>query len=93
VIKLKGSTCYAPGAVIAIMADAVVRGRNRVMGVCTYLNGEYGVSGVTIGVPCVMGKAGVERILEVDLNVQARADFDKSVALIRDAIAQATASA
>jgi malate dehydrogenase len=86
-IKLKGSTTYAPGAVIAIMADAVLRGRNRVMGVSAYLNGEYGFSNVSIGVPCVLGKNGVERILELKLDSQTKMEFGKSVKTIKTAIA------
>ncbi len=61
VIKLKGSTVYAPAAIISIMADAVIRGRNRVMSVSTYLKGEYGFSDLSLGVPCVLGKNGVEK--------------------------------
>lgn len=86
VIKLKGSTVYAPAAVIAIMADAVLRGRNRVMGVSTYLQGEYGFSDVSIGVPCVLGKNGVERILELKLGLETKEEFEKSVAVVKDAI-------
>jgi len=86
VIKLKGSTVYAPAAVIAIMADAVLRGRNRVMGVSTYLQGEYGFSDVSIGVPCVLGKNGVERILELELGLETKEEFEKSVAVVKDAI-------
>jgi malate dehydrogenase len=87
VIKLKGSTIFAPGAVIAIMADAVLRGRNRVMGVSTCLKGEYGFSDVSIGVPCVLGKNGVERILELELDSQTKREFEKSVKTIEEAIA------
>jgi malate dehydrogenase len=86
VIKLKGSTVYAPAAVIAIMADAVLRGRNRVMGVSTYVQGEYGFSDVSIGVPCVLGKNGVERILELELGLETKEEFEKSVAVVKDAI-------
>jgi malate dehydrogenase len=86
VIKLKGATTYAPGAVIAIMADAVLRGRNRVMGVSTYLQGEYGFSDVSIGVPCVLGKNGVEKILELELDTETRREFERSVASINDVI-------
>jgi malate dehydrogenase len=84
VIRLKGATTYAPSAVIAVMADAVLKGRNRVMGVSTILQGEYGLFEVSIGVPCVLGKKGVERILELNLDVEARAEFEKSVSLIRE---------
>jgi malate dehydrogenase len=86
VIKLKGSTVYAPATVIAVMADAVLRGRNRVMGVSTYLQGEYGFSDVSIGVPCVLGKSGVEKILDLELDAEAGKEFEKSVAVIKDAI-------
>ena len=86
VIKLKGGTVYAPAAVIAIMADAVLRGRNRVMSVSTYLQGEYGFSNVSVGVPCVLGKNGVERVLELKLDFEAKEAFEKSVKTIKDAI-------
>jgi len=86
VIKLKGSTVYGPAAVIAIMADAVLRGRNRVMSVSTYLEGEYGFSDVAVGVPVVLGREGVERILELDLSPVARKGLEESVLAIKDAI-------
>jgi len=87
VIKLKGSTTYGPAAVIAIMADAVLRGRNRVMSVSTYLQGEYGFSNVSIGVPVVLGRNGVERILELELTPEAKQLFEKSVSIVKEAIA------
>jgi malate dehydrogenase len=86
VIKLKGSTIYAPAAVIAIMADAVLTGRNRVMSVSTYLDGEYGLSGLSIGVPCVLGKNGVERILELKLDSVAMTAFKQSASAVKEAI-------
>jgi len=87
VIKLKGSTIYAPGAVIAITADAILTGRNRVMSVSTCLDGEYGFSNVSIGVPVVLGKYGVEKIIELELSDQTRERFGKSVAVVKEAIA------
>ena len=87
VIQLKGSTVYAPGTVIAIMADAILTGRNRVMSVSTSLEGEYGFSDVSIGVPVVLGKCGVERIIELDLSEATREKFAKSVAALKAAIA------
>jgi malate dehydrogenase len=86
VIKLKGSTTYAPAAVIAIMADAILRGRNRVMGVSTYLQGEYGFSDVSIGVPVVLGKSGVERILELELMLETKKRLEKAVSTIKEAL-------
>ena len=86
VIKLKGATTHAPGVVIAIMVDAVLRGRNRVMSVSTNLQGEYGFSDVSIGVPVVLGRNGVERILQLKLKPETHRQFDKSVATLKDAI-------
>jgi malate dehydrogenase len=87
VIKLKGSTIYAPGTVIAITADAILTGRNRVMSVSTCLSGEYGFSDVSIGVPAIVGKQGVEKIIELELSAQTKERFDKSVAIVKEAIA------
>lgn len=86
VIKLKGSTTYAPAAVIAIMSDAILRGRNRVMGVSTYLQGEYGFSDVSIGVPVILGRNGVEKILELNLRPETKKRFEKSVSIVKDSI-------
>jgi malate dehydrogenase len=88
VIRLKGSTTYAPAAVIAIMTDAILKGRNRVMGASTYLQGEYNTSDISIGVPVILGKNGVEKILQLKLAVQTRKRFEKSVKTIRKAIEQ-----
>jgi malate dehydrogenase len=56
------------------------------MGVSAYLQGEYGFSDVSIGVPCILGKDGVEKILELKLDPEARAEFENSVASIKEAI-------
>jgi malate dehydrogenase len=87
VIKLKGSTIYAPAAVIAMMADAIVKDRKRVMSVSTCPSGEYGCSNYSIGVPVVLGKNGVERILELKLSPESQQRFEKSIAAIKAAVA------
>jgi malate dehydrogenase len=86
VIKLKGSTEYAPGTVIAVTADAILTGRNRVMSVSTCLDGEYGFTDVSIGVPVVIGKEGVEKIIELELTENTKECFTKSVAAVKEAI-------
>jgi malate dehydrogenase len=86
VIRLKGATVYAPGVVIAVMVDAVLRGRNRVVSVSTYLDGEYGFSDVSIGVPVILGKNGVEKILELKLKPETYKQFENSASIIKDAI-------
>jgi len=68
------------------MADAVLRGRNRVMSVSTYLQGEYGFSDVSIGVPVILGKGGVEKILELELSSETRQRFEKSVLTLKEAL-------
>ncbi len=86
VISLKGSTTFAPAVVIAIMADAVIRGRNRVMGVSAYLKGEYGFADVAIGVPVVLGKHGIEQILELELSPPTKKGFEASVAVLKEVV-------
>jgi malate dehydrogenase len=86
VISLKGATTFAPAVVIAIMADALIRGRNRVMGVSAYLEGEYGFSEVAVGVPVVLGKNGIERILELKLSPTTKRNFEASVRILKKAI-------
>jgi malate dehydrogenase len=87
VIKLKGSTIYAPAAVIAMMADAVIKGRNRVMSVSTCPSGQYGCSDYSIGVPVILGKDGIEKIIELELSPQSKQRFEKSIAAIKQAVA------
>lgn len=86
VIKLKGATTYAPAVEIAMVVDAVLRGRNRVMSVSTFLQGEYGLSDISIGVPVVLGKNGVERILELNLSPETKSQLDRSASTIRKMI-------
>ena len=86
VIELKGATVHAPGNAISAMIESVVRDRKQVMPVATYLNGEYGHSDVTIGVPAVIGKKGVEKIIELELNSEERQSFDAGVQSVKSAI-------
>ncbi len=86
VIELKGATVHAPGNAISAIVEAVVRDRKQVIPVATYLDGEYGHSDVTIGVPAVIGKNGVEKIIELDLNDEEKAVFDTAVKSVKDAI-------
>jgi malate dehydrogenase len=90
VIKLKGSTTYAPAAVIAIMADAILKDRNRVMGASTVLQGEYGLKDLAIGVPVILGKNGIRKILQLKLNPQTAKQLRKSASTIKKALTQLT---
>ena len=86
VIELKGATVHAPGNAISAIVESVVRDRKQVMPVATYLDGEYGHSDVTIGVPAVIGKKGVEKIIELDLNDEEKQVFEKGVESVKGAI-------
>jgi len=87
VIKLKGATVHAPGNAISSMIQSVVEDKKQVMPVSTYLDGEYGHSDVTIGVPAVIGKNGVEKINELDLDQNEKEWFDKGVSSVKNALA------
>jgi malate dehydrogenase len=86
VVKLlkTGSAFYAPAAAAIQMAEAYLRDQKRVLPCAAYLDGAYGVSGYYVGVPVVIGAGGVERIVEIELNVEERAAFDRSVQAVRE---------
>jgi len=68
-VKLMGTSAwYAPGSAAAQMVEAIVRDQRRVFPVCAQLDGEYGIHNVYLGVPVVLGKNGIEKIIELDLN-------------------------
>lgn len=88
IIRLKGGTVYAPAVVIAVMSEAIVRNRKRVMAVSVYLEGEYGIRGIAVGVPCILGAAGIERIIRLELDRRTAADLDTAAEVIRDTAAK-----
>jgi malate dehydrogenase len=81
-----GSAFYAPAASAIAMAESYLLDKKRVLPCAVQLNGEYGVKGLYIGVPVVLGKDGVERIVEVEFNAEEKAMFDKSVAAVKSLI-------
>jgi malate dehydrogenase len=81
-----GSAFYAPAAAAIQMAESYLLDKKRVLPCAARLNGEYGVKGLYVGVPVVIGAAGVERVVEIDLNAAEQAMFDKSVAAVRGLI-------
>jgi malate dehydrogenase len=81
-----GSAFYAPAASAIQMAESYLKDKRRVLPCAAMLNGEYGVKGLYVGVPVVIGAAGVERVVEIDLNKAEKAMFDKSVAAVRGLI-------
>jgi malate dehydrogenase len=69
------------------MAEAILLDKKRVLACACLLDGEYGVDGLYVGVPCVLGAGGVERVLEVDLDEEERKLFDASVEHVRSLVA------
>jgi malate dehydrogenase len=88
IVKLleKGSAFYAPAASAIAMAEAYLLDKKRVLPCAVQLNGEYGISGLYIGVPVVLGANGVEKIVEVQFAPDEKAAFEKSVGAVRDLI-------
>jgi len=86
VIELKGATVHAPANGISAIIESVVQDRKKVMPVATCLDGEYGHSDVTIGVPAIIGKNGIEKIIELDLNEEEKAMFNKGIESVKTAI-------
>jgi malate dehydrogenase len=77
-VKLMGTSAwYAPGSAAAQMVEAIVKDQKRVFPVCMQLKGEFGISDVYLGIPVVLGKNGVERIIEIKLN-------DAELALLKE---------
>ncbi|MGO8866644.1 MAG: malate dehydrogenase [Alphaproteobacteria bacterium] len=78
-----GSAFYAPAASAISMAESYLKDKKRLLPCAAMLDGEYGVKGVYVGVPVVIGSGGVERIVEIELSKTEREMFDKSVAAVR----------
>ncbi len=85
VVKLlkSGSAFYAPASSAIAMAESYLLDRKRLLPCAAYLTGQYGVQDLYVGVPTVIGGAGVERVLELDLTAAERAQFDTSVESVR----------
>ncbi|MBX9932109.1 MAG: malate dehydrogenase [Methylobacterium sp.] len=81
-----GSAFYAPAASAIAMAESYLRDKRRVLPCAAHLSGEYGISGMYVGVPIVIGQNGVERILEVEFTADEKAMFDKSVGAVKGLI-------
>jgi malate dehydrogenase len=86
VIALKGATVYAPGNAVATMIESIKKNKKQVIPVSAYLEGEYGVSDLCIGVPVVLGSNGIEKIIELQLNEYERKIFDLGVTSVKEAI-------
>jgi len=83
-VSLMGTSAwYAPGAAVAQMVEAIVGDQNRVFPVCSYLDGEYGLNKIFLGVPVKLGKKGVEEIIEISLNADEKKLLDSSAESVK----------
>ncbi|MAZ98803.1 MAG: malate dehydrogenase [Rhodospirillaceae bacterium] len=92
IVKLlkTGSAFYAPASSAIEMAEAYIRDKKRVLPCAAYCDGVYGLDGLYVGVPAVLGAGGVERIVEIEMNADERAMFDHSIAAVKELNAAAT---
>lgn len=82
-----GSAYYAPATAAITMAESYLKDKKRVLPCAAYLNGEYGVRGLYVGVPVIIGKNGVEKVVELQLSAEERQGFQKSVEAVKELIA------
>jgi malate dehydrogenase len=81
-----GSAYYAPAASSIAMAESFLKDKKRVLPCAAYLNGEYGVKGLYVGVPVIIGAGGVERVIEIDLNSAERAMLMRSIESVKSLV-------
>jgi len=85
-----GSAFFAPSAAITAIVKSIAKDEKRTLGVCAYLNGEYGLKDICIGVPCRLGKNGIEKIIELELNKEEKEKLTSSAMSIRQLTQQLT---
>jgi malate dehydrogenase len=79
-----GSAFYAPATAAIEMADAYLNDRQQLLPCAAHLDGQYGVKDLYVGVPCIIGAKGVEQIVEINLAAEQKAQFEKSVAAVKE---------
>ena len=79
-----GSAYYAPSAAVVDMVDSILLDKKRVLPCAAYLEGEYGIDGIFMGVPCVLGARGLEKVLEIELDEEERAALMRSADAVRE---------
>jgi malate dehydrogenase len=77
------SAWYAPGASVAYLVDSILNDQKKMIPCSVFLEGEYGQSDICIGVPCIIGKNGIETIVDIELNATEKAAFAKSADAVR----------
>lgn len=79
-----GSAYYAPSAAVAQMTEAILKDRNLIVPCSAYMNGEYGLKDMFFGVPVVLNRSGIARIIEYNLSAEENAQFEKSAAAVKE---------
>src|SRR6202158_2800003 len=82
-----GSAYYAPSAAVTEMVEAILKDKKKILPCAAYLNGEYGIHGLFVGVPVKLGAKGIEQIIEIKLTPDEKAALDKSAAAVKELIA------
>jgi malate dehydrogenase len=82
----QGSAFYAPGAAIVQMVEAIVKDKKRVLPAAAYLEGEYGLHDIYVGVPILLGAAGVEKVIEVELTTEEQAALKRSAEAVEELV-------
>lgn len=88
IVRLSGSSYYGPAACIAFMADSILNDKKSLISACAYIEGEYGYQDVFIGVPIILGKNGVEKIIEIKLEKEEKEQFERSVKRLKELYAE-----
>ena len=81
-----GSAYYAPSAAVVQMVEAILKDKKKILPCAAYLEGEYGISGLFVGVPVKLGARGIEQIIEINLTAEEKAALDKSAASVRELV-------
>jgi malate dehydrogenase len=81
-----GSAYYAPSAAVVQMVEAILKDKKKILPCAAYLEGEYGISGLFVGVPVKLGARGIEQIIEIKLTAEEKAALDKSAASVRELV-------
>ncbi len=85
IVNLLGTSAwYAPGAAAAQMVEAIVKDQRRVFPACVWMQGEYGISDMYLGVPVILGKNGIEKVIELDLNDEEKQLLSQSESAVRE---------
>ena len=91
IVKLMGTSAYyAPASGSVQMAEAIIKDKKRILPCAAFCEKEYGVGGYFVGVPCILGSGGVEKVIEIDLDASERPLMDESISHVKDLVGTVT---